>query len=96
MSISFDKDQIVSSTELVRSFAKYIAEDLNDHDIFIFKRNMPEAVLISFDRYEQLIEQLEKLEELLEHSAIYKIIEQRKDSPEKDLSIKKLREKYDL
>lgn len=96
MPIAFDKSQIVSSTEIVRSFARYIERELGVHDIFIFKRNMPEAVLVAYDRYEQLMKQLEELKELLEHVAIYEMIEQRKDSPEKEISIEKLQKKYGL
>lgn len=96
MSITVDKKQIVSSTEIVRSFAKYVGQTLQDHDIFIFRRNMPEAVLVAYDRYEQLLKQLEELKELLEHVAIYEIVEQRKGSPEKELSLEKLQKRYGL
>jgi len=96
MSTTFEKKQIVSSTELVRSFSKYVEEDLDDHDIFIFKRNIPEAVLVAYQRYEEMEKEIEELKEMLEHMAIYDIVESRKDSPEKELSIEKLRKKYDL
>ena len=96
MSITFDKKQIVSSTELVRSFAKYVEQDLSDHDIFIFKHNMPEAVLVTYERYEQLIEQLDELKDLLEHIAIHEIVEQRKDSREEEISLEKLPKRYGL
>lgn len=95
MSTIFAKKQIVSSTELVRSFKKY-EEAVSFHDIFIFKRNSPEAVLVDYKRYEKMKEQLEELKELLEYVHIREIVEQRKDSPEKSLSLKKLQEEYGL
>lgn len=96
MGITFDKEQIVSSTELLRSFGKYLDKDLHDHDIFIFKRNAPEAVLVTYQRYEKMKTQLQELKELLEHLAIHEIIETRKESPEKEISLGKLKEKYGL
>lgn len=96
MGITFDKKQIVSSTELMRSFGKYLDVELSDHDIFIFKRNTPEAVLVTYQRYEEMKAQLEELKELLEHLAIHEIVETRKESPEKEISLEKLKEKYGL
>lgn len=93
MSAVFDKKQIVSSTELVRSFRKY-EDEVCLHDIFIFKRNAPEAVLIAYTRYEQMKKELEEFKSLLEHVHIYEIIERRKDSPEKKISIENLQKKY--
>lgn len=96
MGISFEKKQIVSSTELVRSFGKYLDDEIGDHDIFIFKRNTPEAVLVAYERYEKMKEQLEELKDLLEHLAIYELVEQREESPAKKISLDKLKKKYDL
>lgn len=96
MSIKFEKSQIVSSTDLIRSFGTYLKTDLCDHDIFIFKRNSPEAVLIAYNRYEKMKNQLVELKDLLEHLAIYDMVQKRKASPEKKLSLDKLQEKYGL
>ena len=96
MSITFEKKQIVSSTELIRSFGKYLKSEVGDHDIFIFKRNTPEAVLVAYERYEKMKNQLEELKDLLEHVAIYEIVEQRKKSSVKKISLNHLKKKYDL
>ncbi|VAX36357.1 hypothetical protein MNBD_UNCLBAC01-1008 [hydrothermal vent metagenome] len=96
MPIVLEKNQIVSSTEVVRSFSRYVEKDLNDHDVFIFKRNAPEAVLVSYERYEKMKEELEELEELREHMGIFEIVERRKKGSYKKISLKKLQEKYDL
>lgn len=95
MSTIFEKKQIISSTELVRSFKKY-ENELPLHDIFIFKRNTPEAVLMDYARYEKIKQKLENLEELLEHTAIYEVVQQRKISPTKKISLEKLQERYGL
>lgn len=95
MSITFDKKQIVSSTELVRSFKKY-EDELSSHDIFIFKRNHPEAVLLSYSRYESMKNQLDELKELSEYIIIHDMVQQRKDSLVKKVSLDKLKKKYDL
>lgn len=92
---TFDKKQIVSATELVRSFKKY-EEGAALHDIFIFKHNVPEAVLIAYKRYEQIKQQLDELKELLEHVCISKIVEQRKNSQEQGFCLEKLQKKYGL
>lgn len=96
MGITFDKKQIVSSTELMRSFGKYLEGELYDHDIFIFKRNTPEAVLVTYQRYEEMKSQLEELKELLEHLAIHEIVETRKESPDREIHLDKLKTKYGL
>ncbi|MFH1856650.1 MAG: type II toxin-antitoxin system prevent-host-death family antitoxin [Candidatus Omnitrophota bacterium] len=95
MGTIFDRKQIVSRTELVRAFKKY-EDAVSSHDIFIFKHNAPEAVLMDYKRYEQMKEQLEELTELLEHLHLYELIEQRKTGSEKKVSIEKLRDKYGL
>lgn len=95
MSTIFEKKQIISSTELVRAFKKYESE-LPSHDIFIFKRNAPEAVLMAYARYEKIKQKLEELEELLEHVSIYKMIQQRKTSPAEKISLERLQAKYGL
>lgn len=95
MGVVFDKKQIVSSTELVRSFKRY-EDEVSLYDIFIFKRNAPEAVLIAYSRYEQMKKELEEFKDLLEHVHLYEIIEQRKMSPEKEISIENLQKKYGI
>ncbi len=95
MIATFEKKQIVSSTELVRSFKRY-ENELPLKDIFIFKRNAPEAVLMDYSRYEKIKERLEELEGLLEHIAIYKTVQQRKSSPAKKLSLGELQKRYGL
>ncbi len=95
MSVTFEKKQIVSSTELVRSFKKYEGE-LSLGDIFIFKRNAPEAVLMDYARYEKIKQKLEDLEGLLEHMTVYDMVQKRKASPAKKLSLEKLQEQYGL
>ncbi len=67
--------------------------EAGDHDIFIFRRNTPEAVLVAYERYENMKNQLEELKDLLEDVAIYEIVEQRKKSPAKKISLDHLKKK---
>lgn len=97
MPVVFRKNQIVGSAELVRHFKKYMKEDeIGDHDIFIFKHNEPEAVLVDYQRYEEMKEQLGELNNLLEQVEIYIMVEKRKTSSTKQFSLETLKKKYGL
>ena len=63
-------------------FKKY-EDEVSLHDIFIFKHNCPGAVLLSYSRYENMENQLDELKELFEHSAIYGMVQKRRNSPAK-------------
>ena len=71
-------------------------DEIGEHDIFIFKRNEPEAVLIDYKRYEKMNEKLEELENLLDHVEICRMVEKRKKGKIKQVSVEKLRDKYGL
>ena len=43
-----------------------------------------------------MTKRIKKLKKLLEHVAIYKMVKQRKASPEKKISLEKLEKKYGL
>jgi hypothetical protein len=96
MSVTFEKDQIVSATDLIRAFPRYVEKELPAHDLFIFKRNMPEAVLVSYARYEKLIEELRQLQELVEQKSIYATVKKRVGSKEKALHLNEAKVKYGL
>lgn len=96
MSTTIEKDKIVSSTDLVRSMSKYMDKTLKKHELFIFRRNHPEAVLMAFARYEEMEKELKDLREMLEHMMIYNIVKQREDSEEEEISIEDLEAEYDV
>ena len=57
-------DEMVSSTDIMRRFPKILAQ-LRGHElekVFVMRNNKPEAVFISIERYEEMMEYLEELE----------------------------------
>ena len=71
--ILFSKDQIVGITELQRN-AGAVASKAKKNDIFVMKNNVPNVVLIDFDRYEKLVEKAEQAE-------IFEMMQERKKNP---------------
>lgn len=93
MSLQISKEQIISITDLVRAFGKYL-DEAAEQDLVILKHNRPVAVLVDFKRYEKLREQREKLLELLEHLEIYQMVKEREKSAEEEISLEALAKAY--
>lgn len=72
MSVSFDKEQIVSVTDLQRNLGR-VMDKARSKDVIVMRNNHPSLVLLSFERYEELAE-------LAEHIEIYNIVQQRKEN----------------
>jgi prevent-host-death family protein len=75
--ITLTKDEIISSSKASKNFGK-ILERLKSGEndkIIISKNNELEAVIITFQEYEEM----KQVSELLEHLEISRIIETRKD-----------------
>lgn len=89
MAVQMKKEQMVSATELVRAFSKYLEETANQ-DVVILKHNRPVAVLMDFERFEKLQVRHEELLEFLDHLAIYQMVKEREHSSEEEIPIKKL------
>ena len=73
MGIEITKQEIVSTSEVVRNFSKIRAEVKENSRMIIFKNNKPDLVLLDFDEYEKLLERINIMEDLL----ISKTIEER-------------------
>lgn len=73
MQIIMKKNDIVSSSELVKNFSKFRDEVKKKSKMIIFKNNKPDMVLVDFDEYEKLLTNLEILEDM----NIMKSIEER-------------------
>ena len=73
MGIEITKQEIVSTSEVVRNFSKIRAEVKEKSKMIIFKNNKPDLVLFDFDEYEKLLERINIMEDLL----ISKTIEER-------------------
>ena len=73
MGIEITKQEIISTSEVVRNFSKIRAEVKEKSKMIIFKNNKPDLVLFDFDEYEKLLERINIMEDLL----ISKTIEER-------------------
>ena len=73
MDIEITKQEIVSTSEVVRNFSKIRAEVKENSRMIVFKNNKPDLVLLDFDEYEKLLEHINIMEDLL----ISKTIEER-------------------
>jgi len=68
----FDKNQIVGITELQRN-ARSVSSKTKEHDVLILKNNVPCAVMLDYERYEDLMRKAEQAE-------IYAMLSKRKDN----------------
>ena len=73
MDFKITKQDIISTSEVVRNFSKVRAEVKEKSKMIIFKNNKPDLVLFDFDEYEKLLERINIMEDLL----ISKTIEER-------------------
>ena len=80
MSLEITKNEIVSSSELVKNFSKLRNKVKENSRLIIFENNKPDLVLIDFNQYEKLLEQIDTMEDIL----ISKTIEER-DKEDKEV-----------
>ena len=73
MGIEITKQEIVSTSEVVRNFSKIRTEVKENSRMIVFKNNKPDLVLLDFSEYEKLLERINIMEDLL----ISKTIEER-------------------
>ena len=93
--VAYTRDEIISATELARNVSKTL-NSITRHEkekIAISKNNKLEAVVIGIEEYERLKEAYD----LMEHTEIAKIIEERSKTPQSEyLSIEKMAEKLGI
>ena len=77
--VTFARNEIISSSQFVRSFASLLQRmtKSNDEKIAIVKNNQMQAVMIPIDEYERLTTLAEKAEQ----KAIFDTIQERKYTP---------------
>ena len=77
--VTFARNEIISSSQFVRSFASLLQRmtKSNDEKIAIVKNNQMQAVMIPIDEYERLATLAEKAEQ----KSIFDTIQERKDTP---------------
>ena len=77
--VTFARNEIVSSSQFVRSFATFLQRmtKSNGEKIVVVKNNQMQAVMIPIDEYERLATLAEKAESKI----IYETVQERKDTP---------------
>ncbi|MEW6426075.1 MAG: type II toxin-antitoxin system Phd/YefM family antitoxin [Bacillota bacterium] len=88
MSVSFDKEQIVSVTDLQRNLGRVI-DKARSKDVIVMRNNYPSLVLLSFERYEELSDLAESIE-------IYNLVQQRKENSAPSIEMAEVIKQLDL
>lgn len=80
--VTFARNEIVSSSQFVRSFATFLQRmtKSNDEKIAVVKNNQMQAVLIPIDEYERL----KTLGEMNEQKEIFQTVQARKNTPQSE------------
>lgn len=70
MNFEITKQDIVSTSEVVRNFSELRVKVKERSKMIIFKNNKPDLVLFDFEEYEKLLERINIMEDLLISKAI--------------------------
>ena len=73
MDLKITKQDIVSTSEVVKNFPKLRVKVKERSKMIIFKNNKPDLVLFDFEEYEKLLQKIDAMEDIL----IAKSIEER-------------------
>ncbi len=76
MAVKFDFRQMVPISELHRKLGE-ISEKVSEQDVLVLKNNKPEFIIVAPDKYEELINALDLIEQL----DIYTTVEKRREKP---------------
>ncbi len=77
--LAYTKDELMSSTEIVRNFSS-ILDSIKKHQrnkVAVMRKNKLEVVILSIDEYERL----QELADIIEHLQIYKAVKKRETTP---------------
>ena len=90
--IAYTRDEIISVSDITRSFSSVLGNILNKtkEKIAISKNNKLEAVIVNIDEYEKLKE----ASNILEHMDIYNTVQQRSNSD--TITLEDSAKKYDI
>jgi len=96
--VRYAQNELFSITDFTKQIGSVI-KNIKEHSfekIGILKNNKLEAVVISTDEYERLKE-IEERYELAEHTHIYNIVQDRKDTPLSEyVSMEDMAKKFDI
>ena len=96
--VKYSQNELFSITDFTKQIGSVVSS-IKEHSlekIGILKNNKLEAVVISTDEYERL-KKLEEEVELEEHTQIYNIVQQRKNTPLSEyVSMEDMAKKFDI
>jgi len=96
--VKYAQNELFSITDFTKQIGS-VVNSIKEHSldkIGILKNNRLEAVVISTDEYERLKE-IEERVELAEHTQIYNIVQERKDTPLSEyISMEDMAKKFDI
>lgn len=80
--VTFARNEIVSSSQLVRNFATFLKQltESKQEKIAIIKNNEMQAVMIPVEEYEKL----KSIEEIAERKEIFDTVQSRNQTPESE------------
>ena len=91
---TYASNELIPSSEFAKKFGSYLAQirESTIDKIAVLKNNKVEAVLVSKDDYERMSEALE----ILEHKAIYDIVQQRPYKKEESISFEEMAARHNI
>jgi len=96
--VMYAKNELFSITDFTKQIGS-VVKKIKEHSyekVGILKNNKLEAVVISTDEYERLKE-IEEQVELAEHAEIYRLVQERKDTPLSEyISMEDMAKKFDI
>ncbi len=92
--VTYATNELIPSSEFAKKFGGYLSQIKENtiDKIAILKNNKIEAVLVSKDEYERMREALE----IMEHKAIYNIVQQRPYVAEKSISFEDMAKRHNI
>lgn len=66
MSLSIAGNRMVTSSEVGRHFGEFL-DKLGEGELIVLRHGRPEAVIVDFQHYEKLHQELKELRELVDH-----------------------------
>ena len=81
--VAYTQNELVSATELSKQFGEYISKVKNGvvDKIGVLKNNKLNAIILSVDEYEKMVETINEMEDM----QIYEEIKDRLNTPENEL-----------
>lgn len=92
--VTYASNELIPSSDFAKKFGSYLSQikESTIDKIAVLKNNKVEAVLVSKDDYERMSEALE----ILEHKAIYEIVQQRPYEEGQSISFEEMAKRHNI